>query len=153
MSPLRPLDSLQRRLAAWADSRLLPVGVVVLLVLDFAAGLNWLLSPPENLTAPAYAVAKQIAPMDLYGLAFMGVAVVAAAVSGTLGRHWWSGWCVGGLLSGLWAYWTAVLTLAPLGMPGASFAGALFAACFCCLHVLFGLALAHTPTERRPDRS
>lgn len=150
----RPLEQFQRRLAAWADSRVLPVGVVVLLALDFASGFNWLVSPAANLTSPAYSVAKQVAPMAVYGGMFMLGAVLAATIYALRGRSWWTGWTIGGPLAGLWLFWTVMLTLAPLGMAGSSFAGAIFAGCFTCLHLLFGLALAHVPPEdARPDRS
>ena len=92
--------------------------------------------------------------MSVWGALFMFFAVVAALVYAAFGRSWWTGWTVGGLLSGLWLFWTVMLTLAPLGMPGSSFAGAVFAACFTSLHLLFGLALSHVhPKDATSDRS
>lgn len=145
---------LQQRLAAWADSRLLPAGTMALLLIDVAAGLNWATSPESALTSPAYRVAKQLLTMDAYGVLFIAAALVSTVVYLHLGRSWATGYFVGGATAGLWAFWAVVLTLGPMGTRGASYAGSVFAVGLCLLHLLFGLALTHRPQESAsPDGS
>lgn len=143
--PLPLPRRLHTRLAAWADSRLLPVVCVALLALDAGMGLNWLIAPPSRLSSPAYSAAQQLASMTVYGAAMVVGVALAAAAALAFGRSWWTGWAIGSLLAGQWLFWTVCFTLAPIGTDGASYAGAVFAAPLCVLHVIAGLALTHQP--------
>lgn len=144
----RAAPGLQSRLAAWADHRLLPALVAVLFVGDVGMAANWVAAPPAALTAPAYDVAKQLLPMDAYGLILAVMTGAAAAATLIRGRSWATGWLVGPLLGAMWFFWTVMFGLAPLGRTGASFAGVALSLPLCLLHLLAGLALAHRPTSR-----
>ena len=129
------------RLAAWADSHLLPGLLVPLLVTDVAVGINWLLSPARNLVSPAYDIAKLWQPMDTWGAMFIAAACAAASALAFGGRGR-AGYVVL-LPAGLWALWTVLFALAPLTRPGTSLIGAIFAGVLWVLHLLAGLAATH----------
>lgn len=134
---------LQARLAAWAYRWLLPIIVTVLIVLDFAQGINWATASVSDLAAqPAYAPAQRILSMDAYGAILVGAASLAALSCFALGRAWVTGWLVGPLLGGIWAWWTILYVAAAQG-EGATYAGAIYALGLATLHLLAGLAVTH----------
>lgn len=135
--------STQARLAAWATRWLLPFVITVLLATDLVMGLVWTLSPASALTAPAYAVAKDVLSMDAHGALMIGASALATLSCFALGRAWVTGWLVGPLCGGLWLWWTVLFALAPIGRTGASYAGAVFSLALAALHLLSGLAVTH----------
>ena len=135
------------RLAAWANQRLLPAVLGVLLLMDLGVGLNWLLSPPSSLTSPVYDTAKRVMSMHGFGALFAALAVT----TGVLVLERWRGWLSGRLVAvgfgGLWLFWAVLFTLVPLGRPGSSYFGAVVACALALLHLLAGLALTRPPVE------
>lgn len=131
------------RLAAWADRTLLPGLLVVLLTADLLVAGNWMLSPASSLTSPAYDTAKLALPMPVWGALFAVAGSASAVIASRQPRGLLTGYFVGALCGGLWALWTVLFTLAPLGRPGASFFGAIAAVALTALHLLTGLALTH----------
>ena len=119
--------------------------LVVLLLTDVAVGLNWVLSSPENLTSPAYDVAKRLAPLPVAGLLMILAAAVAAGLVWRASRSWLAGYSVI-VVGAVWAGWAVMFTLAPFGRPGASFLGAILAACMTVLHLFVGIALVRPTT-------
>lgn len=130
------------RLAVWADRKLLPAVVSLLLLADLLIGANWLLSPDSSLTSPIYDTAKRIMPMHEHGQLFIALAVVASAVTVYRGRSWLTGFLVGPVLACLHVFWAVLFTLVPLGRPGASYLAAIvFGLVLLPLHLLAGVAL------------
>lgn len=131
------------RLAAWADSRLLPALLVVLLAVDVLVGVNWLLSPPSDLTSVAYSAAKAWLDMSTWGALFFaaGTGAAAALLAGGRGRAGYA------MLpaAGLWGLWTVLFTWAAM-LPGASWVGVVFSTALWVLHLIAGLAATHLPT-------
>ena len=130
-------------LAEWADRRVVPAALISLLVVDALVGLNWTLSPKRNLSSPAYDVGERIMSLDGWGALFLILAAAAAVVYAVRGRRWFSGYIVGGLLAGVWGFWTVLFFTAPMGRSGASYTLAALAFGMCLLHALAGLASTH----------
>lgn len=141
MHPPRWLS--QHTLAQLADSKQVPGVLMIVLTVDVAAGLNWLLSDPADLVSPAYDTAKMVAPMHAWGALFLtaGAAAGAACLFGGRGRP---GFVVLPA-AGLWALWAVLFGIAARDT-GASWIGTVFAVALWLLHALAGLAWTHLTT-------
>lgn len=129
-----------QRLAAWADSRVLPSLLVVILAVDIGVGLNWLLASPADLISPAYREAKMLAGMDVWGALFLAAGAAAGAAVLAAGRGV-AGYTVL-LPAALWGLWTVLYTVAA-SQQGVSWIGPVFACSLWLLHLLAGLAYSH----------
>ena len=134
------------RLTTWADARLLPALVVILLLVDLGVGVNWTASSDMALSSPAYAPAKRLMPMHAYGTLFLCAAVCAATLLCAAWRTWWAGYSI--LIAGsLWVFWAVLYSTAAL-MPNVSWQAPVTSSGLAALHMLAGLA-----ASRSPDRT
>lgn len=135
------------RCAEWADLYGLPALATILLGVDLGTGLNWLLSPPADLSGPVYDPAKMLAPMWAYGVVFLVLSVLAIAALLTRWRSWLAGYTVH-LLAAAWAFWAVLFGAAAAG-PHTSWQGTIQAIGLALLHFLCGFAVAHPAPDRR----
>ena len=142
------LRDLEERLAAWADRRILPALLGILLVSDLSFAANWTLSPERVLRSPAYSTAKMLLPMHVWGsiLALLSVAATTAVL--VHGQKWMTGYLVGPCMVAFWGFWSVLFAMS-YGQPGASMFGAITSVLLALLHGLAGLSVIRAPTPSR----
>lgn len=112
----------------------------LLVALDGAVGVNWLLIGPAA-KAPAYVAATTVMPMQAWGALFLAWAV-AGLVLATRSTRQVRAFAVRNVGAALWLFWLVLFTWAAIQQPLVSGLGAIVAATFLTLHRIVGHALA-----------